>query len=594
MRRRLAVWRLVASTLIAAGVVATVVGAGSWHQELVSSNHSVVHNEGAEVASDVGTQLTRYDDLVVSAAQELGSGELDASQFAAYTQQTDLQARYRGLVGIGYVADVPGDTLASFLEAQRVTDPSFSVQPTGVRAEYCVGTIAEFFKRVAHLPMVGYDFCSLPWLSSALHASMRSGAESVVSESALGPKYHSDFVVIAPHYDSAATGPAARARSITGWSAALIDGRALLSSESRNDDNLLTLALFTTASPRSTGLIASFESPRNAPTAGVTTARITSGPTWTVRTAVLGGFPGLDETWIGPVLFACGALALLALLAALGWLLAHARALAEARAQRSRAAQARSERRFEDLAEASPLGILEASPSLDVTYVNGRMEEITGSPAADLLGQGWAVCVHPEDRDSFLELARAAAAGGNALSTQVRVLRPSGEVRWVRILTSRMNGHRSSTAERASRMATRFVVTVEDTTDEVALQAELRRQALHDSLTGLANRALFVDRLQEAQSRAARAGSHVAVLFLDVDRFKFINDGLGHRVGDDLLCQIGARLNETLRPQETLARLGGDEFLILLAEPVSVESAISLASRIQWCLKEPFVVSGKD
>jgi diguanylate cyclase (GGDEF)-like protein len=128
-----------------------------------------------------------------------------------------------------------------------------------------------------------------------------------------------------------------------------------------------------------------------------------------------------------------------------------------------------------------------------------------------------------------------------------------------------------------------------DVTVRREAEEQLVRDALHDSLTGLANRTLFIDRLERSISRISRDGDHkFAVLFLDLDRFKGINDSLGHEAGDQLLIAFARRLGACLRPSDTAARLGGDEFTILLEEPRDPYNATNVAQRILESLKDPF------
>ncbi|MFL5847156.1 MAG: putative bifunctional diguanylate cyclase/phosphodiesterase [Solirubrobacteraceae bacterium] len=119
-------------------------------------------------------------------------------------------------------------------------------------------------------------------------------------------------------------------------------------------------------------------------------------------------------------------------------------------------------------------------------------------------------------------------------------------------------------------------------------------QALHDALTGLPNRALFLDRLEHALARAVRGGSEVAVLFLDLDRFKTVNDSLGHAAGDELLCVVARRISGCMRAADTAARLGGDEFAVLLEDLVSTREAVRVAERIISALEEPIEVAGRE
>ena len=133
------------------------------------------------------------------------------------------------------------------------------------------------------------------------------------------------------------------------------------------------------------------------------------------------------------------------------------------------------------------------------------------------------------------------------------------------------------------------VAAVRDVTERKAFERKLQHQAFHDSLTGLPNRALFVDRLEHALRREARGGGSVAVLFIDIDDFKIINDSLRHEVGDRLLVAIAERLKSCLRPEDTAARFGGDEFTVLL-EGVGAREATQVADRILKKLRAPFEV----
>ena len=133
-----------------------------------------------------------------------------------------------------------------------------------------------------------------------------------------------------------------------------------------------------------------------------------------------------------------------------------------------------------------------------------------------------------------------------------------------------------------------------DITERQQAEEQLHYQAFHDALTGLANRALFLDRLAHALTRQRRGPGALAVLFLDLDRFKVINDSLGHDVGDQLLVAVARRLGGCIRQEDTLARLGGDEFVILLEDPASVERTTAVAERMLAELGGPFTVSGRE
>jgi diguanylate cyclase (GGDEF)-like protein len=123
---------------------------------------------------------------------------------------------------------------------------------------------------------------------------------------------------------------------------------------------------------------------------------------------------------------------------------------------------------------------------------------------------------------------------------------------------------------------------------------QLTRQAFQDPLTALPNRALFMDRLAHALARTERRAQHVAVLFLDIDRFKVINDSLGHAVGDQVLGELSRRLIDCVRPEDTVARLGGDEFAILLEDLDELSGATAVAERVAKALETPFLLEGRE
>ncbi|HEX5909718.1 MAG TPA: EAL domain-containing protein [Thermoleophilaceae bacterium] len=125
-------------------------------------------------------------------------------------------------------------------------------------------------------------------------------------------------------------------------------------------------------------------------------------------------------------------------------------------------------------------------------------------------------------------------------------------------------------------------------------QVALAHQALHDSLTGLPNRTLLMDRTDQALARAERTQGRVALLFLDLDRFKLVNDSLGHDAGDRLLCRVAERLKSLIRPSDTVARFGGDEFMVLCDRVEDDRQAILVAERLSGGLAEPFVLEGRE
>jgi diguanylate cyclase (GGDEF)-like protein/PAS domain S-box-containing protein len=240
-----------------------------------------------------------------------------------------------------------------------------------------------------------------------------------------------------------------------------------------------------------------------------------------------------------------------------------------------------SEERFRSLASASPIGILEADEFGAMLYANPRVCEIAGVQYASLEGTGWQRLIHEEDRLRLLEQFAGASASAPDLASQFRIVRPTGEVRHVRV----------SSAPKRGNFAVEHVVTIEDVTAEVEAQVELSHMALYDTLTDLPNRTQFLEALR--RELEGTDGKEIAVLFLDLDRLKIVNDSLGHAAGDHVLQEVARRFRATTRSAEMVARFGGDEFMFLVRGVRCEEDAKRAAQRILATLDDPVECRGQ-
>jgi diguanylate cyclase (GGDEF)-like protein/PAS domain S-box-containing protein len=225
-------------------------------------------------------------------------------------------------------------------------------------------------------------------------------------------------------------------------------------------------------------------------------------------------------------------------------------------------------------------------PDGTIRYQSPSADRLIGCPAEELLGTSYLDALDERDqthlRSVFRELARSSSAEATA---EYRLRHADGSWRCVESIVSNLLFDPNVRG---------LVLNTRDVTDRKILQDELAHQAFHDSLTGLFNRAVFRDRVDHALARGARAGQTVAVLLLDLDGFKTVNDSLGHDAGDELLVGVGRRLEASGRSSDTVARIGGDEFAILLEDQADALSARSAAERLLHELATPFEVRGRE
>jgi PAS domain S-box-containing protein len=190
-------------------------------------------------------------------------------------------------------------------------------------------------------------------------------------------------------------------------------------------------------------------------------------------------------------------------------------------------------------------------------YTSPQIEEMLGyTPEEWLTEKLWPKRLHPEDEARILAADERFETSGEPFGEEYRLLAKDGSVVWVREEAVLVKDDAGGPLY--------WQGVILDITEQKSLEEQLKRWAFHDRLTGLPNRQLFVDRLGQALRRTRRSGRQVAVLFMDLDGFKVVNDSLGHETGDLLLVALGERLGRCLRPEDTLARFGGDEFVVLL------------------------------
>jgi diguanylate cyclase (GGDEF)-like protein/PAS domain S-box-containing protein len=243
--------------------------------------------------------------------------------------------------------------------------------------------------------------------------------------------------------------------------------------------------------------------------------------------------------------------------------------------------------RFRAAYDHAPIGFALVELDGRIMGANPAFAAILGRRSDDLPGVAVAELTHPDDRDATAAEMRDLAAGDTETCRfEKRYLRPDGDEVWARISSSCVRDDEGRPLY--------FVSQIEDITESRAMRERLTFAAFHDQLTGLPNRTLFTDRLTTSLTRTVRSGRKIAVLFMDLDQFKLVNDTLGLEVGDQLIVAIAARLQDAVRPSDTVARFTGGEFVVLCEGIRDEADAMDIAARVSGCLEAPLQLQGSE
>jgi diguanylate cyclase (GGDEF)-like protein/PAS domain S-box-containing protein len=596
-RRRAAAW-----LVLLVGTVLSLAAGLALRSDVERQNQNAFNAEASDVAGAIASSLARMNDLTVTMRTFVATHpETTNRDWTQWYSGLDIQQRYPSALTFAYAQVVPRSRLGTFVRTQHADprlgqDPTapFVIVPPGIRPYYCLMRLGRLSGALAALPP-GLDVCAVS-KGTFMERARDSGRLSVTP---LVMENKPMAEITAPVYRGGGVPStlAARRARILGVVGGVFDVRQMLSAALRSHPGLSVSLLrqdydqHQVQRPDDQWLSQLVGSPYTAvvgaagPSQPASALRhdvaVSADGEWVIQVTGPPRTGGWSATQQGATVLG-GGLVVALLLFSLVSVLTRGRQRALDLVARRTAELASSEERFRSLAASSPVGILQTDDAGGFQYGNERLCRILGRGPEELAGATWLEAFEPDDRETVWQALQK--ADGAASAVEARVL-AGDEPCWVRFSTAALT---------AGDRRTGRVASVEDVTSEILDKDRLTHQARHDALTGLPNRVHFLERLAETLEGMRAADLQVGVLFIDLDRFKQVNDTHGHAAGDELLVATARRISAALRPGDLLARLGGDEFAVLLDRVNDLAAAVAVVDRLQAAVERPFRISAGE
>lgn len=577
-------------------VVATVGTALAWRARVEDDERRAFATEAAQVERRVASSVERIDEAVGDVALASAEQPLTATSFADPVLRSlppDLPA---SVATVAVVEAVPAADLEPFV-AERRDDGLVDFQVRSP-SDGEVHLVATYEQSGGPRPLLdGLDLAGIDAATAALDEAAASGTpatSAVLGELPTSGEslLRSGFLVVQPTDVEASAPGGASVDVLDRWVVALVDGEQLLqaalegtrpgvevSLEGAGGDLLATTAIEGDRAIELGALddddleVSALERPGGSLELAVAQLRDEGGGASVTEPMVVLLVGGLISVMVG----------------ALVWALARTRAGAFALAEAATSNLQRSEEQFRTVVQNLSDIVLLLDEAGTVRYASPSVRTLLGWSSSEVVGTSVFDGMHPGDETAVREamvdagLRRPGLPAGARRLLEVRMRHDDGRFRDFEATVSDTAG--------ASEVGG-LVLTAHDVSHRIAAEERLAYDATHDPLTRLPNRTLLDDRLSHALERSTRTGADVAVLFLDLDGFKAVNDTWGHAAGDRVLREVAGRVAATARASDTVARIGGDEFVVVCEEAGSLDGAQTLARRILHALEVPIEASG--
>jgi diguanylate cyclase (GGDEF)-like protein/PAS domain S-box-containing protein len=530
------------------------------------------------------------------------SASVTRAEFHAYVNTLDLEKNYPGIQGLGFTLFIAKEKKDSHLAAvRRKGFPAYSIRPDGVRDTYTSVLYLEPFSG-RNLQAFGYDNYADSVRRAAMEGARDSGLCTISAKLKLVQEADSGvqagFLMWLPVYknDAAHNTLAERRDNLLGWVGASFRMDDLMASIFDEHDKQIDMEIYDGEEMSDQTLMHDADKIRRdkgSPDSSFQSVSLLEigRHNWTL---VLSSLPGFDQRQNDqkPRFIALAGITVSILLALIAWILVHSRyralqfsqALSHELSERKQAEA--GIRLAATVFDTVDTAAMVTDKDTRIIKVNPAFSVITGYSPEEALGQtpGFLSSgAHPVE--FYKEMWDSLKATGS-WQGEISNRRKNGEfyTEWLSI---------NEVCDNEGRL-THYVALFSDISERKAAEAHMHNLAHYDVLTGLPNRALLSDRLQQSIAAAKRERSHMALMFIDLDRFKPINDTLGHHIGDLMLKEVAKRMLECLRESDSAARIGGDEFVVLLPLIETESDAVAVAEKIRNTLEQSFELAGRS
>lgn len=541
-----------------------------------------------EATAKIYDKVVAYEQ-VLRASQGLfyADEQVTREEFHLFNERLKLDTFFPGVQGVGYVPIVQAEQLAQHINQIRIQGfNEYTIRPATPRPIYSTILYIEPFTG-KNLRAFGYDMYSEPTRREAMERARDTG-DTALSGKVLLVQDNPDealsgVLMYLPLYQQhhANMTIAERRQFIYAWVYAVFRPNDLLMDISQDYADIMQLAVYDGSQPASD--LQLFGATPAGPSKFQSSLTIkTSGRSWLITGHSAPSFEQNLDTSKARVIGLSG-IAVTLLFALLSGLLINSRERALKLADAMTRNLRESEERFRSAFETSAIGMALVAIDGGWIKVNQSLCDMLGYSEEELLASSFQAVTFPDDLDKDLLYVQQLLAGDiNHYQMEKRYLKKSGGIAHALLSVSVVRD--------AEGRVIHFVSQIEDITARKHEQEQIKHYAFYDVLTNLPNRRLFEERLGQTLARARRYQLKFAVIYVDVDYFKDINDAAGHDVGDEVLKQTAERLLAGLRASDTLSRFGGDEFVVLLNEVSCASDAEQVAENLQRSVDEPFLI----